>query len=187
MNDFLCLERITSTLVSNISESYREICGDLPVTSSRRRAPEPEEQCLHLIERTKMIQTMEKLEKQQTQCFLYYTGLNSVLSDWYKGAITAYIQPEILTNNIRSLQKNVIETENRLTQAVSNFNSKLHCITESLSPVAYGGSNCIRKESVKAIRERLHELTLVQEEIQSNFKVNSMLCDQLQNLLTNSL
>lgn len=166
--------------------------GDVASSSQRRRVPEPEEQCLHLIERTKMIQTMEKLDKLQTECFLNLSSLNSVVSDWYKQAVTAYIQPEILANDIQRLQEKISYSEANLADAVQNFKGQLGKVTESLSafPIVAGniqnGQNHKKNTKAKAVRDRLHELVRVQEEIQSKFKVNFELCDQLQGLLMNS-
>ncbi|CAL8097022.1 unnamed protein product [Orchesella dallaii] len=192
VNEFVRIERIANTLLNNISKSYGEISGDLPSLSHRRGASEPEEQCLHLIERTKMIQEMDKLELHQKDCFASLQAVNIVFCEWYALAIAAYIQPEILTKDIIHLQEKILHSEKCLNDAVQHFKYQLGKITESLSSlpimvgVGSGQNSQNRKESVKAIRARLQELSRVQEEIQSNFKVNIELCDQLQGLLLNS-
>ncbi|ODM89723.1 Serine/threonine-protein kinase TBK1 [Orchesella cincta] len=190
VNDFVRIERIGETLLNNIERPYGEISGDLPSLSHRRAASEPEEQCLHLIERNKMIQEMDKLEKHHVDCSANFSALNSVFSEWYKLAIAAYVQPEILTKDMKCLQEKILESEKCLNDAVRSFKYQLEKVTDSLTslPVVVGSiqNSHNRKESVKAIRARLQELSRVQEEIQSNFKVNIELCDQLQGLLLNS-
>lgn len=195
VNDFLRIERISDTLVTQIDNSYSEFTGNItPSTPQRRRAPLPEEQCLYLIERTKMLQTMDKLEHLQTECYLYLSSFNSVVSDWYKQAVTAYIQPEIVFSDIRQLQEKMAISEGNLVVAVNGFKAQLAQVTNSLSLILLAtsaGSTDSRqsRKSVKAkvVRDRLHELVRVQEEIQSKFKVNFELCNQLQGLLMNSL
>lgn len=133
---------------------------------------------------------MEKIVRLQTECFINYTGLNSVLSEWYKKAITAYIQPEILANDIKRSHLRLTEAETGLQSAVERFKVQLQHATKSLSvfPVVSGNiqNNQNRKESVKAIRARLAELARIQGEMQSNCKINTDLCNQLQGLLKNT-
>ncbi|ODM99381.1 Serine/threonine-protein kinase TBK1 [Orchesella cincta] len=194
LEEFARFGKIADTLVYNIGQAYREINVYLTSLSRRSGASQSGDKFLHLIERNKMAQEMDKLEKHHVFCSDNFSALNSVFSEWYKLAIAAYVQPEILTKDLLSLQERMFESENFLNAAVRNFKSQLEKVSESLAsvPVVVVGSSiqnsqCHKDEESTRVRvARLQELARVQKEVQTNFKINKELCNQLHGLLIGS-
>lgn len=188
VSDFHRFERVADTIVSSIERSYADFTGDLSIKKSQQlRAPLPDEESLHLIQRKKMLHLMKKVEETYEDCLTNVESFNSVVGNWYKCAKAILIQPnyEVLASNMVKMQNNLHAAETALADTIREFKIQLIQLEKVIAQISTSIQSFQRAGSAngQAVRARLLEVTKVQNEMQSRLEQNSDLCDQLHGII----